>query len=663
MSEPVWDELCGSLDSAPDPVVLVDNAGLVAFVNAPAEHVFGYPRAELVGAPAAVLVPEWDRLERAFRATSGPGEPHESRSEGAGARHQTKGRFVLVTFPAPAGATGSDPEPVPAGALRPEPVPPSARGMGGAGVRVEAQYRCRDGRSFRGLTTMCSVRTEPNDPTSGPRPAEDRPGAARFRALFEATTAGMVEVSHEHRIITANPAFCLMTGYTAPELNGMPLSALLFPEDRAHTLARFDEVAAGTRPADEGDRRYRRKDGSALWVRASARARHEGGTPPGVSAVLIDLTDRRHLEEQVQRVLHADAIGLRASCLAHDFNNLLAVISGCAAILLDGNPDDGLSRDLVREVAAACQRAAGLTSQLLAVGRDAPTEPRALNLNEVVSGGLRLLRRHLGPRITLVGNLADALPSVKANPTQLEQAILNLVINAKDAMPSGGLLTVETRAVRVRPEDRAAYPDVPPGEYVQLAVSDTGQGMPDEVKARAFEPFFTTKDVGKGTGLGLAVVRAAVTQCGGRVAVFSEPGVGTVFELVFPTAGTPALPSFGGTELVPRCPATVLLVERDGTARRLAGLALRAHGAAVLEAADRAEALELSQHHPEPIALVLTGTEERALAGALAAQHPNVSALVLGPGASITAPHASGAPPFTPVSLVYRVCAAVGATA
>lgn len=361
--------------------------------------------------------------------------------------------------------------------------------------------------------------------------AEDevRCDAARFRALFEATAVGVVEAAPDARILGANGAFCRMTGYAPTDLSAMTVADLLFPEDRARVLTQYGDVASGRSASYEADRQYRRKDGSPLWVRVSAVAQDEK-KPSRVSAVVFDLTERKRLEEQLWHAQKIETAGLLASCLAHDFNNLLTAINGYAHILAEELPNTGPTCELVHELTAACQRATGLAAQLRAFSRKAPVEPRVLNLNEVVGQSVRLLRHLLGESIVLVTDLANDLNGVRADPAQIEQVILNLVVNAKDAMPHGGRLTIQTRALRTR-EDRT---DLPPGEYALLAVSDTGVGMTDKVKARAFEPFFTTKEAGKGTGLGLAVVLGTVARYGGRVDVTSELGAGTTIKMFLP---------------------------------------------------------------------------------------------------------------------------------
>jgi CheY-like chemotaxis protein len=255
---------------------------------------------------------------------------------------------------------------------------------------------------------------------------------------------------------------------------------------------------------------------------------------------------------------------------------------------------------------AAGERAAGLTAQLLAFSRKAILEPKVLDLNEVVSQSAKLLRRLIGEDITLATALAPGLDRVKADPTQVEQVILNLAVNAKDAMPRGGKLTIETHGIRLREEDAALYPDLPLGRYVLLAVSDTGVGMTEEVKTRLFEPFFTTKEQGKGTGLGLAVVHGAVKQSGGRVDVYSELGIGTTFKILLPAVVGATGPQSQNVGLAPRGAETVLLVEDEAGVRRFGRLALETQGYTVLEASGGEEALRIAERHAGPIHLLVT---------------------------------------------------------
>jgi PAS domain S-box-containing protein len=395
-------------------------------------------------------------------------------------------------------------------------------------VRIDRDLLGSDGQFV--MATITDISSSPE--ASGPRTAEVGRDAAHFPALFKATTIGVVEVSPDARILRANDAFCRMIGYSSAELGGMAAADLLFPADCNRVLTQYSAVATGRVASYEAERRYRRKDGSALWARVSVVAQE--AAPSRATVVVIDLTERKQMEEQFWHAQRVEVLGVLASCTAHDFNNLLTVINGCAELLQAELPEAAPARELVRGIARACRRATGLAAELLAFGRKATVEPRILDLNEAVVRSVQFLRPLLGGHITLATDLASNLSRVSVDPMQVEQIVLNLAVNAKDAMPHGGTLTIETRGLRLQEKDRIEYPDLPPGEYVLLSVSDTGVGMTDEVKARAFELFFTTKGAGKGTGLGLAAVRGAIEQCGGRVDVVSEVGVGTSIRMLLP---------------------------------------------------------------------------------------------------------------------------------
>jgi two-component system, cell cycle sensor histidine kinase and response regulator CckA len=424
-----------------------------------------------------------------------------------------------------------------------------------------------------------------------------------------------------------------MFGYTPEELPGLTVADVVFPEDRAAVLAQYGRVGHGETTAYEADRRYRRKDGSVLWARVSVvAARDENGYPKSITAVVVDMTERKKLEEQFRQAQKMEAVGRLAGGVAHDFNNLLTVINGYGHLLLDQLPPGDPARELVREMTGAGERAAGLTAQLLAFSRKAIVEPKVLDLNEVVNQSASLLRRLIGEDISLATALAPNLEPVKADPTQVEQVILNLAVNAKDAMPKGGKLTIETRAVRLREEDAALYPDLPQGRYIQLAVSDTGTGMTDEVKTRLFEPFFTTKEQGKGTGLGLAVVHGAVKQSGGRVDVYSELGIGTTFKILLPAVVGSNGPLSRSAPVAPRGTETVFLVEDEAGVRKFARLALETQGYTVLEAACGQDALRVANGYAGPIHLLMTDVVMprmggREVAEALRARHPGLKVL------------------------------------
>jgi PAS domain S-box-containing protein len=505
------------------------------------------------------------------------------------------------------------------------------------------RYVHRAGHELRCVTNVSLVRDAAGRPQVYVGQVQDvtalkqaeidlRTSEGRLQAFFDSSTVAMAEVSPDARYLRANAAFCRMFGYAPEELPGLTVADVVFPEDLEAVLAQYDRVCQGESTSYEADRRYRRKDGSSLWARVSVvAARDEAGRPKLVTAVVVDMTERKKLEEQFRQAQKMEAVGRLAGGVAHDFNNLLTVINGYGQLLLDRLPNADPTRALVQEMTGAGERAAGLTAQLLAFSRKAVVEPRVLDLNQVVGQCASLLRRLIGADITLSTALAPDLDRVQADPTQLEQVLLNLAVNAKDAMPKGGKLTIETRRVRLRGEDAALYPDLPPGRYVQLAVSDTGTGMTDDVKARLFEPFFTTKEAGKGTGLGLSVVHGAVKQSGGRVDVYSERGIGTTFKILLPGVSAP-MPASGVISLVPRGTETVLLVEDESGVRAFGRLALETQGYTVLEAGGGEEALRIASWHGGPIHLLVTDVVMprmggREVAEALRARHPGLKVL------------------------------------
>ncbi|MBN9120026.1 MAG: EAL domain-containing protein [Planctomycetes bacterium] len=312
--------------------------------------------------------------------------------------------------------------------------------------------------------------------TEEPPPAPDDDG--RLEGFFDSATVGMVEVSPDGHIERANDAFHRMLGYAPGELVGVPGADLLFPEDRAEVLEQYKRFINRSGPY-EVERRYRRRDGSALWAHVSAVV-----GPGGVTAVVADLTPLRVSEERFRQAQKMEAVGRLAAGVAHDFNNLLTVINGYGQMLLDDLPVGARTRDMALEVAAAGEQAVGLTAQLLAFSRKAPADPRPLDLNGVVTQSAKLIRRLIGSDVTLTTALETGLSPVRADASQIEQVLLNLAINARDAMPRGGKLTIETASVG--PDAAGAFADLPAGEYVRLAVSDTGTGMTDEVKSHLF---------------------------------------------------------------------------------------------------------------------------------------------------------------------------------
>ena len=353
----------------------------------------------------------------------------------------------------------------------------------------------------------------------------------------------------------------------------------------------------------------RRKDGKQIHVSVSiSPIRDSDGRIMGASAISRDISERKRLEEQVRQSQKMEAIGQLAGGVAHDFNNLLTIISGYSDMLLSSLKADNPAREILAEIQRAGEKAASLTRQLLAFSRKQVLEPRVLDLNAIVTDTEKMLRRLIGEDLSLTTVLAPELGRVKADPGQLEQVIVNLVVNARDAMPEGGQITIETANVEVDQAYFQTRPEVQPGSYVVLAVSDTGHGMDEATKARIFEPFFTTKGPGKGTGLGLATVYGIVKQSGGSIYVYSEPGLGSTFKIYLPLVKDeiPARKSSPGTNPPSRGKETILLVEDEVAVRAITRFALQSFGYTVLEARDGQEAIRLCEEQKPAIDLLVS---------------------------------------------------------
>jgi nitrogen-specific signal transduction histidine kinase/ActR/RegA family two-component response regulator len=346
------------------------------------------------------------------------------------------------------------------------------------------------------------------------------------------------------------------------------------------------------------------------------------GQATRIIGAIMDITERKHLENELSQAQKMEAVGHLAGGVAHDFNNLLTIISGSSEILLQRLPADEPMRELVSEIRQAGSRAADLTRQLLAFSRRTVLAPKLLDLNESVRDSEKLLRRLIEEDVEFQTFLAPELDPVKVDPVQLGQVIMNLAVNARDAMPTGGTLTLSTRNRALDDAAAARSIEARPGRYVVLRVSDTGSGMTPEVRARVFEPFFTTKEMGKGTGLGLAMVYGVVKQSGGFISVESEPGRGTVFEIHFPAAEGP-LPAKAPTVNRPIATGTetILLVEDQEPVRTVLCTVLEQAGYTVLEANGGRAAIDKATAHSEPIHLLITDVVMPEMGGRQLAEH------------------------------------------
>jgi PAS domain S-box-containing protein len=435
----------------------------------------------------------------------------------------------------------------------------------------------------------------------------------RFHSAFADAHIGFALADARGGMIEVNRAFCQLTGYSEPELLGKELRAISHPEDIEESARLFDQVARAQLPSAVYEKRYLRKDGSPVWVRISAAVvLGPGGIPPNQVITLVeDITQGKRLEQELREAQKMEAIGRLAGGVAHDFNNLLTVIGGYSRLLLmDQTAVEGSLQEPILQIAEAADRAAALTGQLLAFSRRSATEPRDIEFNNVVSNLERMLKRLLGEDVDVLLSLDPATGQIRADPGQIEQVIMNLAVNARDAMPSGGRLVIETAGVAVDEAWASGHIGLAPGEYVLLTVSDNGCGMTPEVQVHVFEPFYTTKAPGKGTGLGLSIVYGILQQQGGKILVYSEVGKGTTFKLFFPklhhmagdqqrTAPARLAPPRAGTE-------TILVVEDNQGVRKYVRAALGHLGYKLLEAVDGAQAMELARDYPAEISLLLT---------------------------------------------------------
>ena len=561
LTPPPDDLLWAMVHSAHDAIYAVGRDFTVLSWNPAAEQLFGYPAAEIVGRSADLLIP---------------------------ADRQTDQREMLQLMEA-----------------------------GGRLERFRSRRRHRDGHWLHVTLTMSPLISAGGaliGYTVLARAVSTRERLeSSFQALLEAAPDAFVGVGDDGRVVLANSEAETLFGLTRNGLIGREIDKLLVPSlpaatiehDPASVAYRADgttvpvEVSVSILPTDDGRIRCAVIRDISERVRAQERVRQ-----------LQAEAERAQVEAQTQRTQRLEGLGQLAGGVAHDFNNLIAVISNYATFIAESAEDAGLTGIAgdAAQISKAAQRGADLTHQLLAFARREVVRPRPLDLNGVVTDIEQMLRRSIGEHITLDVRLSGGLPSITADPGQLDQVLVNLAVNARDAMPRGGTLTIETCTLDVDRDYAAARPHLRPGAYVRMRVSDTGTGMPPEVIARAFEPFYTTKPAGKGTGLGLATVYGIITAAGGDLSIYSEPGSGTTFTILLPaTDAQPAEPE------APPEPArtdyrrgTILAVEDEPALRGVLHRILLGAGHEVLIAEDGLSALALAEAHEGPIDLLLT---------------------------------------------------------
>jgi len=516
----------------------------------------------------------------------------------------------------------------------------------GIGKTLEYRIRRKDGTWCFLESTSSVIRTPSGVPekmiiinrdiTARKEAAESiRSSEAAFRSMVEDAPYGIVRTDSQGKLISANPAFEKMLAYEPPaELLRANLATDIFVDSAEFLKLRQRLEATGE--LKDAQIELRRKDANLITVRCSGRLgkeAHQG--QPCFDLFAEDVTEKRILERQLQMAGKMEAIGRLSGGIAHDFNNLLGVMIGYSQLFRRKLDPQSPLLEYADEIQKAGQRAASLTRQLLAFSRQQILTPAVLNLNDLLADMERMLPRLLGEDIAVTTLLSPELGMVKADQSQIEQVIMNLAVNARDAMPTGGKLRIETSNVKLDQAYVRHHPGAKLGDCVMLTVTDSGTGIDQETLPHIFEPFFTTKEVGKGTGLGLATVYGVVKQSGGYIWVSSEPGKGTEFKIYLPQVHEEisAIPSSAFTGSL-QGTETILLVEDEESLRKLTHAFLQSQGFRVLVAQDGAEAIRLEREHSGGIHLLLTdvimpGMNGRALADALQLRHPEMRILYM----------------------------------
>jgi len=597
------------LETLPDAIVAVDRDGTIVLVNSQAQELFGYDRDELVGQKVELLVPESYR----------------------GQHHHHRETFAET---------------------------PKTRRMG---ADLDLYGRRRNGSEFPVEISLSPVSTEKGifvlsairDISDRKRIAEELRRAneelhrrtAEQLGEYRSKLASIIDSSEDailskdlNGIITSwNRGAEHIYGYTPEEVVGKHIS-LLTPSDRPDEISDILQRIARGESLEHYESVRVTKDKRHLNVSISVSPlRSATGDIVGASAIVRDVTAQKKAESQLRQSQKMEAIGRLAGGVAHDFNNILGIISACNEFLRDRIDAASEPSPYVDNIKKAIERGTSLTRQLLTFSRTSVVQPRVLDVNERLKDISKLLRPLLGDDVEILVVPKSALAVVEADPGQLDQIVVNLAVNARDAMPRGGKFILETGAVRFDEDFADQHQTMPAGKYVMLAVSDTGHGMDEATISRIFEPFFTTKEIGKGTGLGLATVYGIVKQSAGHILVYSEPGHGTTFKIYLPSAdhkiGVASKPE---PEAVSpkRQGTTILLVEDDDIMRSLTRQLLQEHGYTVVEASDGKSALEWIESHAEPIDLLLTDVVMRRMSGPelverLGVSHPTLKVVYM----------------------------------
>jgi len=451
---------------------------------------------------------------------------------------------------------------------------------------------------------------------------EVRQSEQRFHDLFENAKDIVFTLDLDGNVTSLNKSAEEVMGWPRSEALQLNIKNLVAPE-HLNLCSQMMQRILNDEPLQHFEISMLRKDGRKVLLQTSARLTYSNGQKEGVQGIARDITERRHLENMVQQSQKLEAIGRLSGGLAHDFNNLLCVISGHTELLTEQTQPEHPSLRNLTQIKKAVDSASSLTRQLLAFSRKQVFHPRILDLNAIVIETEKLLGRLIGEHIEFFSTLQPTLGHVRVDPVQVEQVLVNLVLNARDAMPHGGKLTIETGNVELGEGSRSKHAIVPAGNYVVLSVTDNGCGMDEETQSRIFEPFYTTKELGKGTGLGLATVYGIIKQSGGFIWVYSEPGQGTSFKVYLPRIDRPTTPppSLNTPVELRKGTETILLVENAEPLRTLAKEFLKGGGYAVLEAENGKEALRIASSFGGTIHLLLTDVIMPGMGGKQLALH------------------------------------------
>ena len=578
------------LEAVPDAIVAVNQQGVIVQVNSQTEGLFGYAREELIGQRIETLVPETLREQHRHHRDHFAQQP-KARRMGAGldlrGRRRDGSEFPVEISLSP---VPTDDGIVVLSAIRDV----SDR------KRIEAEL------------------TRANQELSERRDRQLWEYQNRLSLIVDSSQDAIIGKNLDGIITHWNKGAEYIYGYEASEVIGRSIT-LLAPPDRQDEIPRILERIRSGERVEHFDTVRVAKDGQHLHVSVSiSPIRDASGKIVGASTIARNTTAQRKAEDQLRQSQKMEAVGRLAGGIAHDFNNILGIITMCAELLRTHVTSEELPQELIGHIRDASKRGAALTRQLLAFSRKQPSQPKVLDLNDRLKEVCKLLRPLMGDDVSVMLLPRSELAFVRADPGQLDQVLLNLAVNSRDAMPHGGKFIIETATSEFDEEFVRQHPPMKPGRYVMLAVSDNGTGMSEATRSRIFEPFFTTKEVGKGTGLGLATVYGIVQQSGGHIWVYSEPGRGTTFKVYLPCTDAEAglaAETERETEFRRGEGTAILLVEDDPVIRGLTRRMLDAQGYSVIEAEDGKSAVAQAQSSPEHIDLVLTDVVMHGMSG------------------------------------------------